>query len=409
MNQFKFMAVAAVLLTTGPAQASETSFTAKGQIRHRFEVDNRDFGRADARTYGLLRSRLDLQFVPSENVTALIQVQDSRTMGEETNTLNDGSADNIDFHQAYVQIRRVFNLPVDAKMGRMELNLGGQRLVGAVDWHNVGRSFDGVVARVSESGSTTMADLFYFTEKEGLQAGDNGDRRIIGFHGETVPWTGEVVQPFLIWQREVPSDMLNRYTIGFRATGSNSGFKHELEFAYQGGDITRSTKMDVKAWMGAANVSYEIPGASTKTELSAGVDLLSGDDGTEPGTTKTFDTLYATNHKFYGFMDYFLNLPADTYGGGLMDVHGGIGVKASKKTGLSGMYHLFRAAEDVGVGGGETSTDFGHEVDVTLNHAYNDVVKMTAGASVFLPGTIFKEKRGDDTSTWFYLMTTVNL
>jgi len=56
--------------------------------------------------------------------------------------------------------------------------------------------------------------------------------------------------------------------------------------------------------------------------LSAGVDYLSGDDGEDETKYKVFNTLYATNHKFYGFMDYFLNLPVHTYGKGLMDMHG---------------------------------------------------------------------------------------
>ena len=34
-----------------------------------------------------------------------------------------------------------------------------------------------------------------------------------------------------------------------------------------------------------------------------------------------FNTLYATNHKYYGFMDYFIDIPRHTYGLGLIDIH----------------------------------------------------------------------------------------
>lgn len=49
-------------------------------------------------------------------------------------------------------------------------------------------------------------------------------------------------------------------------------------------------------------------------------DHLSGDDDPSDGTVRVFDTLFATNHKFYGLADYFLNIPVQTVGRGLQDL-----------------------------------------------------------------------------------------
>jgi len=405
MKRIAALVVFLTLFTGHDARAAD-SLSVSAQIRHRFEVDDRSFTGADARTYGLLRSRLNLRFDRTDDLSGFIQIQDSRTMGEETSTLTDGSADNLDVHQAWVRVRKVFDSPLDATLGRMEASYGSERLIGAVGWHNIGRSFDGIVVGGATRDRKAKADAFYFTEVEKMNPGDLGDRRILGLYGEIAPWSGEALQPFVIWQRQVPSRALSRVTIGFRATGDTGGWKHDVEAAYQTGDLAG---LDVQAWMAAANVSRIWSTVSAKPEVSAGVDYLSGDDQPASGKLKVFDTLYATNHKFYGFMDYFVNIPADTWGAGLMDAHGAVSVQASPRVGLSLAYHLFRAAEEIDLGPPGPSRDFGQELDFTARHKYNDALSVTAGASTFMPGTVFETIRGDDTTTWFYLMTTVAL
>ena len=52
---------------------------------------------------------------------------------------------------------------------------------------------------------------------------------------------------------------------------------------------------------------------------------------------------------------------------------------------------------------GSTTTNFGSEIDLTLSYKYNDNVMIEGNASLFSPGDIFKEKKGSDNATWFYL------
>jgi len=139
-----------------------------------------------------------------------------------------------------------------------------------------------------------------------------------------------------------------------------------------------------------------------------GIDYISGDDNPGDGTYGAFHTLYATNHKYYGFMDYFTNLPQHTWQLGLSDLHFGVGLKPIAQGGFTAVYHIFNSAQDYTLSDGSTSNSFGSEVDLTFKYHYNRQVLFVAGASYFTPGAIFKEKKGSDQSDWFYLMTIVN-
>ena len=64
------------------AGAKESRYAISGQVRSRFEWNDKDFvsGRADLNH--LLRSRLALRADPQENTRVFIQLQDARAWGE---------------------------------------------------------------------------------------------------------------------------------------------------------------------------------------------------------------------------------------------------------------------------------------------------------------------------------------
>jgi hypothetical protein len=127
------------------------------------------------------------------------------------------------------------------------------------------------------------------------------------------------------------------------------------------------------------------------------LDIVSGDDTTTT-EDESFYTLFATNHKFYGHMDYFLNLPVHTKGLGLKDFHVKIaGIKVGGFT-INGAYHLF--------GADKSSDSFGNELDLTFVKPITENVKCIAGYSMFMPGKL-KAENGVNGS-FAYLMTIVN-
>ncbi|GAB4170703.1 MAG: alginate export family protein [Calditrichia bacterium] len=381
------------------------TWTFDGQVRHRFERMNVDFNKdTKAQSVNLLRSRLGFKYQNGENLYGYIQIQDARVWGEEGSTLFDGDADNMDFHQAYVKIRNLLGLPITMKLGRMEVKYGNERFFGDVNFYQNGQSFDGVIFKYK--GERYKIDIFNLKETEAFNFGDLGDKNVLGIYSHLDLFKDYKTQLFLFNDRQEYARNLNRFTVGFYAAGEQGDLKHTTEFAYQ---LGRINGLDVSAYMFALNIGYKLSNMSYNPEIWGGIDYLSGDDDATDANYNTFNTLYADNHKFYGYMDYFFNIPGNTFGAGLMDIHVKVAFEPIEKMNAIIKFHNFQAAKDITLLNGDKSKTYGNEIDFKIKYPANDQVVFKAGYSIFMPGNIFKDYRGDDTSNWFYLMTVVNL
>jgi len=354
-----------------------------GQIRQRYEMVDKDFSDSTGfNNQNYLRTRFAVTY-KNEDVTTFVQLQDSRIFGTETSTLTDGTADMLDVHQAYFILNNIYGLPLSAKVGRFEVNYGPQRFIGAVGWHNIGRSFDGVIFNYS-SGLANV-DIFNFKQVEAGTIENEGDYNVRGAYANFNLMEGHTTQAFYIQDKD-------RITMGGYGKGAISILSYEAEFATQSG--AESNNVDFGGMMYALNGGINIAGMT----LSAGLDFISGDDTTTTNVNESFNTLYSTNHKYYGFMDYFLNLPVHTSGLGLHDLH--VKMSGLKLAGhsLNAAYHIFNADQ--------SSDSFGNELDLTIIRKMADNVKLVGGYSIFMPGKL-KSENGSN-GTFAYLMTIVN-
>jgi hypothetical protein len=400
----KLSVIIAMILITGVIGAQQAiKFSA--QIRPRLELDNKSFhSNTPFNNYTYLRTRLGAMFIPSAEISGFIQVQDARIFGTETSTTADMK--NVDLHQAYFKIDNFFKLPMDLKVGRMELLYSNERVIGNSNWGNTGRSFDGAV--LSIKGDKFKADIFSVKENEKLNTGDSLDQNMCGVFTDLLVAQNYKIQPFIIWQRAVPSYLLNRFTLGTYIKGDISAFTHETEFIYQFGDITASSrKQNISAYMFAFNASYTFDEPS-KPLIGAGIDYISGDKNSADNDYNAFNTVFGTGHKFFGSMDYFTDMPAHTYGLGIMDLIAKVAITPIENLKATLAGHIFNANADYKLKDGSTTTNFGSEIDFTVSYKYNDNITFEGNASLFSPGDIFKEKKGSDNATWFYLMAVVN-
>ncbi len=317
-------------------------------------------------------------------VKAFLQIQDSRMMGEELATLGDGHAENLDFHQAYVEIRDGAG-KVRFRVGRMEVKYANERFLGAVGWDNVGRSMDGAVLRWS-SGETGWVDLFSYYLRYDLN-----DPLRTSLNGMWMAW--RELHLFAVAESWESGDFRNRYTAGglLRMT-SSLPVGVQVEWALQGGN-RRVPEVPIRA------LFLSLQG-TVRGMLRVGLDYASGDD---PGTPadEAFHTLYATNHKFYGFMDFFTNLPRHTDRRGLQDLYVGLHVPLPGIP-LKGRVdvHHFRDAREGRI--------WGTEVDGTLRGALGPGVVFQGGVSVMFPGELGRMQWGYRRPLlWVYTMLTV--
>jgi len=116
------------------------------------------------------------------------------------------------------------------------------------------------------------------------------------------------------------------------------------------------------------------------------------------------ETLFATNHKFYGYADLFLNFPRDTAGRGLRDLALKWSLDGPDGTRIGADFHAFRAAERSGL----ATARLAEEVDITLSYETNSALRLTGGLS-YVWGRLGLTEIGRDAGhyTFSYLMTSV--
>ena len=117
-----------------------------------------------------------------------------------------------------------------------------------------------------------------------------------------------------------------------------------------------------------------------------------------------FDTLFATNHRFYGLMDLFTDIPRDTDSRGLVDVmlKGELWASEDVRVGLQ-VHQLSLAS------GGEGGRNLGQEADAVLTFRFNDAFAIDWGGLIFVPGNAMKVLRnGEDPAFKTYFQSSVS-
>ena len=397
-------AVAALLMLTAlPAvrlKAQDSSrVTFSGELRLRGEWDGRTVGvNDDAAT--LSRIRLGARVTVTDWIAAFAQLQDARVWGTEANTLTDASANGLDLHQGYADLGS--SARFTARLGRQEVNLGDQRLVGAVGWTNTGRAFDG--ARLLGRAGAIEWTVFWMNvaERDSLltvgtnpqrNQGLNNDGWLIGgfatrtFGGATAEGT------FLADRDAITSES---YTADLRIHGTSGGFLYDATAAYQFGPNRSAYFASGKAGL-----------SMSRGSLAAQLDYLSGDDNPNAGDAKAFNTLYATNHKFYGYMDYLLDIPGQLDQAGLVDAMLRSSLAVSAVTGLRADLHHFRLARERA-----NAKTLGTEIDLIGDWVMTHGADLEAGGGLFFSTDLAAAllpafANGSDPTYWGYVQLTL--
>jgi hypothetical protein len=368
------LVISTVLALSSVSILAAQTTTMHGQLRPRYEYRNPVAGQSDA--FISMRVRADIRSILSDRVRTRIQIQDVRTWGEETNTLGDFSADNFDLHQGFIELQVRTESQAFLRVGRQEISLGGQRLIGAVDWTQQGRAFDG--ARYQSRSEHATVDAFGFVVSDVPGSGSTFDASLTGVHAAFTPRESASIDVFGLYDRTTAVNATNQVTLGIRSHGKQGeSVTYRVEGAYQLGERMGT---DVAAFMLGARIGSTVLDGDGSVTLW--FDYLSGDDDPADAESKVFSTLYATNHKFYGFADLFLNIPVHTGGLGLQD----LAVKGTYRprgdTGLTFDFHTFRLAKQ----GSLASAHLGEEFDVGISHQYEDGVTFSGGLSYVFAG-----------------------
>lgn len=142
----------------------------------------------------------------------------------------------------------------------------------------------------------------------------------------------------------------------------------------------------------------ELPGGGSVTLW---YDYLSGDEDPNDGEYGVFNTLFATNHAFYGFADYFLNIPVHTGGLGLRDMAVKFTFTPFSQTRFNVDLHNFRTTQV----GSLSTQSLGNEIDLTLTRTLSPGLGLVAGCSYFqAKDGMIELGRLSENTHWMYLM-----
>jgi hypothetical protein len=432
-------------------------------VRYRGELDGRFFN-ANAKPlfFNLLRSSLGVKATLNADVTAFVQLQDSRNLGEVQDGAwrgsLDGSADNFDMRQAWLEWRNFLAPGLTMKLGRQIFATNNERLIGALDWHNVGRSYDGAqftfaplaVSPAERWQARAFAFVLGNDELLMTSAARQNPQALIGAD-LSLPWQ----QAFNVYiyhdraERKIrpvqfsalgDSTSLQRFTAGLYLKNIVENTEYEFEGAYQfgsrqdiagaGGANTLGTAQ-IGAFLltGYVGKRFQNEATGEQGSIGLGADFYSGDDPTTNATSEGFNHLFTTIHKFYGFMDFFpfavlpsagLRSAPDISRYGLFDGYLRVTYSPSAKTDLYVCGHYFTApialpvppANVSGAGGlFSESNNIGIEFDATVTHKIFPFLSAQFGASVFFPTNAMREGNvrrglGRDAAYWGYVMLT---
>ncbi len=384
-------ALAAIIAAPAPAHAVKLTddVDLKLHLRTRFVyLEGRDNDSSNPATvFTENRMRLSLAVHPWTYASAFIQIQDVRAWGEETNTLKDYTANGLDIHQGYVDVKPTKQLTL--RVGRQEINYDGQRLIGAVAWTPQARSFDAVRAMFAWNKRLWLDGFIaQVMDTDGMASPANPDRQEAGaLYGryrllKTEDSFADVgFTSIFDFSRAARR---GRWTVGLRHNAQFGILRYRVEGFYQGG---RAGGQDISAYMVGGRVGVKLADPGLTVDLWG--DLLSGTKDPAKAAVETFDTLYATNHKFYARTDFFLNIPRDTGGKGLVDLALKTSYRVTKPLKVAVDVHKLLAAESQGGPG-----DWGWGVDVSAHYALFPGVALMAHGFTLLPGSAMTARTG---------------
>jgi len=437
------------------------------QERFRWEIRENNFDFDDSvnsvtdDNWFLQRFRIGVMLKPASWLKIYAQGQDAREINSDRadipTVLGAEGDDAFDLRQAYFEFGNAKEFPLTLKVGRQILSYGDERLIGAFDWNNIGRTFDAVKLRyeqpgwwldafastvvVPKRGSYNQSDLFNGNELDreqvfsglyfstGALGPQTVDLYALYLHENTNPRyfpsaTGDSDFVTLgtrlkskpgAFHHEPAADgkaIADGKSVSPPAPPKPVGFDYEAELAFQTGEV-RGLDLTAFAAHVAAGYTFDL---SCRPRVALGYSYATGDDDPLDSDIETFQNLFPTNHKFYGQMDVFSWQ-------NLHDAELDLKIQPVRPVTVRVDYHAFFLAstDDVwyranGVtavrpltsAARNASNYAGSEIDLLAQWAVNKNLVLEGGYSHFFAGDYLADTGASDDADFGYLQLTLS-
>jgi hypothetical protein len=378
------------------------------------------------RSFNLLKVRPSISYNPAPYATLAIVPQFAKTFGDvayvgastTTNALQETSGTTYDpslsLHQAFADLH-----PTDwfrAIIGRQILSYGDELVVGALEWNNIGRSFDAGKARISYSLGWTDLFASKTQENNAISTGTVGDKDFYGLYNSfnLGSWFKEA-DLYLLYLKDATSKVnavspvrlitQNLWTAGIRLKSTIGGFDHREELTKQWLIYTGVDGFPQSGSQADMELGYSFVNLPTKPRL--------GIEGFY--SSKDYNQLFPTVHKWLGYADV---LGRRNVSGYVIHASSGIvdGLRASfdyhyfLRTDTDGTPFKLNGTTAIGSITKSGSKLIGSEADLTLSYQITKILNFTIGGSLFIAGDYIKDQAaGPDTSDFYYLQMDMKL
>jgi len=405
-------------------------FTLSAQLRPRFEYRNGAYRPlVEGESPAILtnnRTRLNFDYKHTDRLHLYISLQNVNVWGQAQQIQAVDRTGGMSVFEAYAEFPLVNTL--SAKVGRQMIVLDDDRIFGSLDWHPAGRSHDAVNLNwtpsergplrgffaYNQSGSTTTPTLNVNTPSgQNFTPGWGQDyQHLQALHAHYS--ISEAHQLSLLFAnlgyRTDDSADQNMQTFGAHYTGKSNQLSYGASAYLQTGKNAGGTEKS--AYMFAVNAGYKF---SPIFGLTAGVDYLSGNASDDTsGKDKKFNPFSGTNHKFYGFMDYYyVGAPGSNAApsAGLLNPYLTANVRTGEKSNLSATFHYFAPAAKFEVGGKKHSS-YGSEIDLVYNLKVQPFIGLQVGYSTYFANDGTKALKGTANQRgyqdWFWCSLNIN-
>ena len=435
MNRITFFSMAMALAPlAGMAQEQgdapvveekEHFFTLSGQLRPRFEYRNGAYqALQEGEEPAILvnnRLRLNMDYRFRQDLQLYVSLQQVNIWGQAPQVQVIDRTGGLSVFEAYAALP--LGGDFDLKLGRQQIVLDEDRIFGSLDWHPAGRAHDAVNINWRPVENLYLRSFFAFNQNylDGKAATDkiNGNvnnpkgqyftpgqpyQHMEALHAHYA-FTPDQKLSFLfanLGLRNNDRADYNMQTFGVHYRGRSQDLSYGAEAYLQTGkNNTGATK---EAYLLAAMVGYKFLPTLSAT---MGIDYLSGNNSPDTsGKDKVFTPFSGTNHKFYGFMDYYY--VSYTPQVGLFNPYISATLKTSEKGNLSAVGHYFRSAGKID---GKTR-NLGVEADLVYTHKLQPFASLQVGYSVHKVSGSYNTLRGFSATRpwqdWFWCSININ-